>query len=332
MAGRMRLVLFGDGAWAANSLRRLNEAGYTLLAIVQRARPSSQVLEETARELGLPLLQPARAGDPQFIAALASLDPDLYLSISYNQILRPALLATARLGAVNFHAGKLPYYRGRNVINWAIINGETELGITSHFVDEGIDTGDIILQRTLQIAWTDTYGAVLDRVVAMLPDLAVDTVALLESGKATRRPQSYLAGTYCPGREDGDEWLDWSDTSFNLHNKVRGITRPGPGAHTLLGDDEVIVWRAFYDRAWPRYLATPGLVVGRLPEGNLVKTGDSTLLVQEVQREGGPCEAPNWPVGTRLGVNLWARVRALEERVKELERGRMNQGNRNGPR
>ena len=103
--------------------------------------------------------------------------PDLNLSVSYDQIIRRPLLEAAPLGFVNFHAGKLPIYRGRNVVNWALINGETEIGLTAHFMDEGIDTGDILLQRTLPIAWTDTYGDVLSRVVDAFPDLVRDAVA-----------------------------------------------------------------------------------------------------------------------------------------------------------
>ena len=152
----MRILLFGDGAWAANSTRRLLQSGHEILGVVVRRQPSDSTLVDTARALRLPVLQPDKVNSPEFVATIHSLAADLSLSISYNQILRPTMLETPRLGFVNFHAGKLPYYRGRNVINWAIINGESEIGITGHFIDEGIDTGDIILQRTLPISWTDT--------------------------------------------------------------------------------------------------------------------------------------------------------------------------------
>jgi methionyl-tRNA formyltransferase len=210
----------------------------------------------------------------------------------------------------------LPFYRGRNVINWAIINGEQEIGITSHYVDQGIDTGDIIIQRTLPISWTDTYGDVLGRVVDALPGLVVETVNAIAAGTAGRRPQAHLPGTYFGGREEGDEWLDWSDTSVNLHNKVRAITRPGPGARTVLGNKSVIVWRAYCDPAWPRYIAVPGQVVGRQGEnGVLVKTGDSTLLIQEVQVDGEEPAVPRWRIGTRLGVDLVAALSARQVRA-----------------
>lgn len=310
----LRLVLFGDGAWAADSLRLLHGGPHPVAAVVLRARPSDDTLGAMCTRLGVPVLQPENAAAPAFIAELQALEPDLGLSISYNQILRRCALDRCALGVVNFHAGLLPRYRGRNVINWAIINGEREIGLTAHYVDEGIDTGDIIAQRRLPIAWTDTYGDVLTGVVAALPDLVVDTVTAIAAGSATRCPQAHDQATYFGGREVGDEWLDWSDTSVNLHNKVRAITHPGPGARTLFGDRELIVWRAYCDPAWPRYLATPGQVVGRRPGadgGVIVKTGDSTLLVQLTQVPGDAPAVPAWRIGTRLGVNAGAALHTL---------------------
>jgi len=315
----IRLLLFGDGAWAANSLMRLQQTQHRVIGVVVREQPSDTVLWEIARTFGLPILQPQNANAPDFLEMIRSLAPDLNLSISYNQILRRPLLDTARLGCVNFHAGKLPFYRGRNVINWAIINGEREIGLTAHFIDEGIDTGDIIMQRTLPIEWTDTYGDVLSRVVEHLPDLVLETIELIGSNEARPWQQEHLSATYFSGRGAGDEWVDWSDTSSNLHNKVRAISRPGPGARTLLGGNVIIIWRAFYDPSWPKYIATPGQVVGRRDEGVLVKTGDSTLLIQEVQSVDGACEIPSWPIGTRLGINLISSLQSIMARLEKLE-------------
>ena len=319
----LRLALFGDGAWAADTLRRLHGGAHRVAVAVLRERPSDGTLGDACARLGVPVLQPANASAPEFLAQLRAYAPELLLSVSYNQILRRTALDCAPLGAVNFHAGTLPFYRGRNVINWAIINGESEIGLTSHYVDEGIDTGDIIIQRSLPIGWTDTYGEVLARVVAALPGLAVDTVHAIADGSATRCRQAHLPGTYFGGREDGDEWLDWSDTSEHLHNKIRAITRPAPGARTMLGASELVIWRAYYDPAWPRYIATPGQVVGRQPgRGVLVKTGDSTLLVQETQGVGEEPGVPAWRIGTRLGVDVVGALRAVQARLSALEQRR----------
>jgi methionyl-tRNA formyltransferase len=316
----MRLLFFGDGTWATQSLLRLAQEGRELLGVVIRVKPSDPALLESAQALGLPLFQPTKVNAPEFVAQVAALHPTLNLSVSYNQILRRPILESAPKGFINFHAGKLPFYRGCNVINWALINGEKEIGLTAHYVNEEIDTGDIILQRTLPIAWTDGYGDLLERVVAAFPDLVADAVSLIANGEVELQPQAHLHGTYFSKRQNGDEWLDWSDSSHNIYNKIRAITHPGPGARTLLDGQVVTVWRAFYDPAWPTYIATPGQVVGRSPnEGIVVKTGDSTLLLQEVQLEHSESHTPQWRIGSRLGLNLMAYLRSLEARLAALE-------------
>lgn len=328
----MKVLLFGDGAWAEGSLRRLRERGHEVLGVVVRKRPSSDVLAAAARGLGIEVLQPENANAPDFVEEVRRRAPELNVSVSYDQILRRPMRETARHGFINLHAGKLPQYRGRNVINWALINGEREIGITAHVVDDGIDSGDILLQKTLPIGWTDSYGDVLERVVAALPDVAADAVSLIEAGRHERRPQPPGSGTYFGGRREGDEWLDWSDTSRNLHNKVRAISRPGPGARTLVDGSPVVIWRAYYDPEWPQYTATPGEVVGRAEgRGVFVKTGDSTLLVEETQAKDGSCREPSWRIGTRLGVDS-AALSTLIDRLEALERrvlqGDTHAGNR----
>jgi methionyl-tRNA formyltransferase len=269
----------------------------------------------------VPLLQPDDPNGEEFVHRVAAAAPELILSVAYDRILRASLLRLPTRGAVNFHAGKLPQYRGRNVVNWAILNGENEIGITSHLMDEGIDSGAILIQRTVPIAWTDTYAEVLTNVVAAMPGLVAETVRGLAAGTLQGRPQPPGQGTYYGGRVEGDEWLDWGTTSRDLYNKIRGITRPGPGARTLLDQEPVVIWRAQYDPAWPHYRATPGEVVGRTTDGAaVVKTGDSTIVIQEVQVGGGVPSRPCWPLGTRLGVNASAAVASLLARVAELER------------
>ncbi len=319
MNASLRLLLFADGVWAADSIRRLHSGPHQVVGIIGREQPSDPSVAQAAMELGISLWQPKRVNQGSVLTVLRDLAPDLGVSIAYNQIFGRELLGLPRLGCLNLHAGMLPHYRGRNVINWAIINGERAIGVTAHFMDEGIDTGDVLLQRALPIGWTDSYGDVLCRVTRVIPDLVDEAVGLIASGHSAPRPQTGI-GIYVGGRQEGDEWLDWSDTSTNLHNKIRGISRPGPGARTLLGDRPVTIWRAYYDPSWARYLGIPGQVVARRPdEGVLVKTGDSTLLVQEVEVAGDSPGLPAWPIGTRLGLDLRHVVGTLLARVASLE-------------
>lgn len=319
----MRILFFGDASWGAAALRQLVAAGREIIGVVNRVKPTDGELALAASELGLPIYQPRRCNSPEFLDVIRTLEPDLNLSVSYDQILRQPILDTAPLGFINFHAGKLPWYRGRSVLNWTLINGEKEIGLTAHFVDQGVDTGDIILQRTLPVYWKDNYQTLLDRVVPEFPKLVVDTVELISSGSYDRRKQAHLLGSYFPQRGPGDEWIDWNVYSHRIYNKIRGISAPGPGARSFLGDREIILWRAGYELDWPEYEATPGVVVGVDPgQGVRVKTANSTLLLQEVEfvDQPGKREVPSFRIGTRFGINLQQRLRELEVQVSEMNK------------
>ena len=317
----MKILFFGDGEWATRSLSRLLADGVSVVGIVVRLKPTDPTLITVARTAGLPVFQPAKVNDVSFLDDHRKLSPDLNVSVSYDQIIRRPLLESAPKGFLNLHAGKLPEYRGRNVNNWALINGEQELGNTAHYMDEGIDTGDIVLQRLIPISRTDSYGTLLHKVIEEVPEVVSEAVRLIGRGVEQRRSQAHLLGSYFPAREDGDEWLEWSDTSENLYNKVRAITHPGPGAQTIMNGNRVRVWQAEYDPSWPVYKATPGQVVGRrVGEGVWVKTGDCTLFLRGIQIADNPVIVPSWPIGTRLGIHWPRLVESLQKRVEHLER------------
>jgi len=325
----MKILFFGDASWGAEALQLLHDRNIEIVGVVLRTRPTDDTLQQATEKLGLPLFQPQRCNDPEFLQTIATLQPELNLSVSYDQILRRPIIDSAPLGFVNFHAGKLPDYRGRSVLNWTLINGEEEIGLTGHFVDEGIDTGDIILQRSLPVHWEDTYQTLLDRVVPEFPKLVVDTVELLISGNYQRQPQAHLPGSYFPQRGRGDEWIDWNDSSHNIYNKIRAISSPGPGARSYLGDQQMILWQASYDPAWPCYIATPGSVVGvEVGKGIRVKTGDSTIFLEQVEycdKNQGP-QVPQLRIGTKLGINLQSKVLELEEKLRRYSQS-SSQGN-----
>jgi methionyl-tRNA formyltransferase len=277
--------------------------GHTVLAAVIRTSPSDPGLERYVRSLGIPVKSPRQVNDPAFVEWVRSMQPDLNISMSYDQIFKRPLIESAPLGFINCHAGKLPHYRGRNVINWAIINNETEIGLTVHFVDEGIDTGDIIMQQVLPILWEDDYGSVLKKVEAAFPDLLCRAVRMIANDNVERRPQSHLEGSCFRRRITGDEWISWSKSSLDIYNLIRAITRPGPGARTLLGDQILIVWRARYCPDRLSYQAVPGEILMHTSEDHIrVKTGDSFIDIEEVQLEGrlGDRHVDALAPGTRL--------------------------------
>jgi methionyl-tRNA formyltransferase len=317
----MDIVYFGDGFWATKCLQRILGEGHRAQAVVLRRKPSDPTLGDFARQEGITVCQPARVNTSEFVDQVGSLRPDLNLSFSYDQILRRPILETAQYGFINCHAGKLPFYRGRNVINWAIVNNEPEIGLTVHYIDEGIDTGDIIVQHTLPVDWDDTYGTIIEKVQEAFPAVVIEALQCITRNPEHRTPQAYLDGTYFSIRIPGDEWIDWHDTSLNLYNKIRAITYPGPGARTVLNGRTLIIWRTRYDERWPKYIATPGEVVGCIPgQGIKVKTGDSTLLVERAQFDDacGAEQIPDFRIGTRFGINLLEAVYRLQHEVAIL--------------
>lgn len=317
----MKINFFGDGGWAADTLEKLVDAGHEIPVVVERMSPSDEALTELANRLDIPVRNPSNVNDPEFVRWIKSLDADLNLSVSYDQIIRDRLRSSATYGFINCHAGKLPLYRGRNVINWAIINDEREIGVTVHFMDDGIDTGDIIEQETLPIEWTDDYASVLKKVREAIPRVVVRAVQDFENDNVERIEQTATAGTYFSNRVPGDEWLVWDETSRKLYNKIRAITRPGPGAITTLDGRVLIVWEARYDPEWPSYVATTGEVVGREDDGVRVKTGDSTIVVTSVQfRDEEQSFVPRFQIGTRLGCHTRQAIYELRQEVADLRR------------
>ena len=321
----MRFVFFGDGLWATNCLQRLLDDGHQALAVVLRKHQSDLTLEKFAQNHSISCNRPDSVNETEFVRCVQALAPDLNISVSYDQILRKAIRQSAPKGFINAHAGKLPFYRGRNPINWAIINNETEIGLTVHFVDKGIDTGDIVVQRTLPLEWKDNYQTALEKVQLALPDLVAKSVNLIESGEVKPEPQAHLEGSYFSRRIPGDEWIDWDDSSLGIYNKIRAITHPAPGARTSLDGRTLTIWKASYEPSWPTYRATPGEVVGvTTGTGVRVKTADSTIMLEVVQFENEPEFPPDFAIGTRFisslseqVQNLTQEVKLLRERIKE---------------
>lgn len=314
---------FGDGPWASRALEALAQVvGLQVRFIVPRYDTRDPELDRWAKKLGVPFLPIENVNDPMSIAELGAFACDLFVSMSFNQILRSPILQVPRLGFINCHAGRLPFYRGRNPLNWVLINGETEFGVTVHWVDQGIDTGDIILQKRCPIEPNDTYADLLERAHVVCADVLVDAVKGLQRGTAGRVDQASIhpVGTYFSRRRPGDEWINWSWPSQRVHDLVRAISSPGPGAVSELDGRPIIVEStALVTDAVP-YIATDGEVVGRSTGGALVKTGDTIILVTGVRCIGSKdVEVPRWPIGTRLAGMAEARLSASEAKLALLE-------------
>ncbi len=329
----MRIGYFGDGDWARQALDRISEAAELQTAyVVARHDTPDPGLRERAEALGVPFFVPEDVNRTAFLEELAAHAPDLNVSMSYNQILGAEAIEMAPKGFVNCHAGALPFYRGRNVLNWALINGEERFGVTVHDVDTGIDTGDILIRRFGAIAPDDDYASLLDKAATLCADALMEAIKRIRKGTASRTPQEEIhpVGFYCSGRREGDEWIDWTWSSERIHNLVRAISPPGPGARTLLDGAPVVVLNSETIPQAPEYIGRTGTVVGREEDGVVVKTGDTTLKVTEVADWSGEVRnsrTPTYRIGTSFGVNLreelgrlQRKVGRMEERIERLEK------------
>ena len=189
---------------------------------------------------------------------------------------------------INCHAGKLPFYRGRNILNWALINDEKEFGITVHYVDKGIDTGDIILQRTYPITDDDTYATLLERAYTGCADILYEAIKKLQAGTAKVIPQEEIdsVGFYCGMRQAGDEILDWNQSSRDVFNFVRAICPPGPAARTFLNAREMRINKVREIKGAHVYKNIPGQVLGKTEQGFIVKTQDTMVEVVDYDFAG----------------------------------------------
>lgn len=280
----MRVLFYGTPTFALPTLRALL-AHHTVVAVVtQPDRPAGRgrrlqasPVKQLAVEQGLPVLQPPRLREPGWAERLATFAPDVALVVAFGQILPRAVLDVPRRGSINVHASLLPRYRGAAPVAWAVIRGEQETGVTTFLMDEGMDTGPILLQRAVPIAPDETAGELADRLAVLGAELALETLARLDA--LTPVPQDHAAATYAPRLTAQDRPLDWRRPAAELAARVRGLN-PWPGATTETPVGRLTIWRA---RAVAGE-APPGTLTavdGRL----LIGTGEGLLEPVEVQPE-----------------------------------------------
>ncbi len=321
----MRIGYFGDGRWARRSFERIANADkFEVAYVVARHENPDSLLRQYAQELEIPFFAPSDVNEPSFLGELAEYAPDVNVSMSYDQILQTDAIELAPKGFINCHAGALPFYRGRNVLNWVLINGEDHFGVTVHYVDESIDTGDIITQRFEVITPEDDYQSLLDKAVELCAEALLDALHDICQGTVSVRSQEEIhpVGFYCSARREGDEWIDWSWSTDRIYNLVRAIAPPGPGARTVLGGEPLVIIEAEKILEAPEYIDRPGAVVGRDQDGIVVKTGDTTLKVTKIADWNGEVTNPRTPkhrIGASFGVNLQSEVRQMSSRIDQLE-------------
>lgn len=285
----MRLLFIGTPDFASASLEALLRSDNSVVGVVtqpDRPKGRGQTLTPSpvkllAQRAQIPLLQPLKMKDPEFLQALARWKPDLITVAAFGRILPPAILSLPPRGCINVHGSLLPKYRGAGPIQWAIINGETETGITTMLMDEGMDTGAMLLQEPIPITPDDTVETLSPRLAELGGRLLVETITRLKAGTLVPRPQDASQATLAPLLNKEDGVIDWALSATALTNRVRGLS-PWPGAYTTTtGGDRWTIWRAL---ALPGPVTKPpGIVVAVTTKAIHVATGEGVLAVTELQ-------------------------------------------------
>ena len=245
-----RIVFMGTPEFAVPSLRALVDAGYAVVGVItatdkRGGRGGKQLLQspvkQAAEALGLPVLQPKNLKAADFLEALTALQADLQIVVAF-RMLPTVVWDMPTLGTFNLHGSLLPRYRGAAPINWAVINGETETGATTFFIQEQIDTGDVLLQHRMPIGENETAGEVHDRMMVQGAELVLATVRLIEGGDYTLRQQDDTAATPAPKLDRELCRIDWDQPARRVHNFIRGLS-PWPDAWTTLDRQQLKIIR-----------------------------------------------------------------------------------------
>ncbi|MCL2201337.1 MAG: methionyl-tRNA formyltransferase [Oscillospiraceae bacterium] len=288
----MRIVYMGTPAFARAPLLALLEQGYEVAGVfTQPDRPSSRGMKvsfgpvkEIALANGIPVFQPGNVRDGEAANLLRELKPDLIVVVAYGKILPKEILEIPPLGCINIHASLLPKYRGAAPIQWAVLNGDSITGVTSMYLAEEMDTGDILLTKETAIGGDETSGELFERLEILGAQLLTETVKALQSGEIRPKPQDGKYATYTSMLSKEMSPIDWTDSAFNIKCKVRGLN-PWPTATAQLRDTTYKIYSVQATDTEPS--KPPGEVVATGDFGIEIACGDATVIIKELQAPGG---------------------------------------------
>lgn len=292
----MKVVFFGTPDFAVYTLRALVESHHQVaLVVTQPDRPRGRgqklvpsPIKAFALEASLPVIQPETLPDRVLSETMAVHKPDALVVVAYGLKIPLELLNATSYGPINLHGSLLPKYRGAAPMQRAILDGEAVTGVTTMRMDEGWDTGDMLLRSETAITPEDNLGTIHDRLAVIGANLIVETLDGLENGLVRSIPQDNDCATKAPKIPEEARWIDWNRSSWDIHNLIRALD-PIPGALTKRNGQNLRVWRSQWGKAMDNIPDTsPGSIVGEAKGCGLwIKTGDGALLITEIQEEGG---------------------------------------------
>jgi methionyl-tRNA formyltransferase len=281
---KLNIGYFADGPWSHKAFEKLiNDSDILIKFVCVRSDTQDETLKKYCEKYSIDYLKNKNINSEKFIKKLSEYKCELFVSMSFNQIFRKEIINLTKYKIINCHAGKLPFYRGRNILNWALINDEKEFGITIHYVDTGVDTGDIIMQEIHPITLQDDYSSLLTRSYVECANILYKAISLFKNGevKGKKQVDIHPIGFYCTQRKVGDEVIKWNDSSRNVFNFIRSICSPGPVARAYVNGIEVKINKSEMVPDAITYKCITGAILNIDKTGFLVKTKDSFIKITE---------------------------------------------------
>lgn len=286
----MNIVFMGTPEFAVPTLEKLTEFHHVAAAVTQPDKQKGRgkklsfpPVKETALKYGIPVLQPVKARDEEFIETLEKLAPDVIVVVAYGQILPESILNIPKYGCINVHGSLLPKYRGAGPIQWAVLNGEKETGITTMYMEKGLDTGDMIDKAVLTMNKKETSGTLHDKLMVLGAELLIETLKKLEDKTAVRVKQNDDESSYAPMLSKEMGKIDFSKPAEEIERWIRGLN-PWPSAYTELEGKTLKIWDA--DTICYDGQEKPGTVIDVTKKQIMVACGQGALALNEIQLSG----------------------------------------------
>jgi methionyl-tRNA formyltransferase len=292
----VKILFLGNHTVGAKALEAISETEEVVGVVAHPPDPEDgvryQSVFDLARQRGWELIRSA-VKNGYLEAFIRATTPDLLWITDYRYLLPWSVISSTPLGAINLHPSLLPKYRGRAPLNWAILHGERTLGLTAHWVDQGMDTGDIIEQVSFELREDQDVGEALKKLYPLYTGMTRRVLGYLQSGRVPRRAQDHSKATIFPRRRPADGLIDFSQTATQVHNLIRAVARPYPGAFAFLEGNKVIIWKSRLAAPNARGRPAPGSIVAWDEEGPLVQCGLG--IIQFLEMEGSWPACPGKP-------------------------------------
>lgn len=285
----MKTVVFAYHNMGLAGLEALARHGYDIAAVFTHEDDHDEncwfgSVKNWVQQKNIKVYTTEEVNSHQWIAKITAINPDIIFSFYYRKMIGREILDLPRIGAFNLHGSFLPAYRGRCPVNWVIINGEKQTGVTLHYMIDKPDAGDIVGQKAVAIDLSDTAKTLYDKLCLAAKDLLDEVLPLIKKGEIPRRKQDLKAGSYYGGRRPEDGRIDWNKSAAEIYNLIRAVTEPYPGAFALLNNDEkIIIWRA------EPSVSADAVIPGKLVITNkevLVQAGKNAIKLLDIKIKG----------------------------------------------